>query len=987
MFARLARSSRQLQQLSGLAARGFASEAGGQKGGSSFPLFLGLAGAGAGLYLAKEKGYLEGLLGAAPAPGSAAAKARAFKPDYDAVRKAIEDLLESNEDYDDGSYGPVLVRLAWHSSGTYDKNTGESGGHRGTGGSNGATMRFAPEANWGANAGLAVARDLLEPVKRKHPWISYSDLWTLGGAVAVEAMGGPHIPWRPGRSDKEENAIPLPDGRLPDAGKDAKHIRDVFYRHGGVAVLQMGFDDQEIVALSGAHTLGRCHVDRSGFDGPWTNAPTTFSNLYFVELVENKWHKRKWDGPLQYQDKSNTLMMLPTDMWLVWDKKFRKHTSEYAKDQDKFFADFAAAFSKLLQAACHSRHPPAVGQHAGRWRALAAPVTAAQAGTAAAGAASSTTDENAFDWKLGLALAGCAFESYNGVEGDSLRQVSPDGTVVAYVDKRFLQAKMAGLLELTVHGARGLVAADWGPWGKSDPYAIVSVGNSSGTTRVVNQSLDPVWEETFYLFVDARQPPAPLRLAPAVPPRRRPPRPLPSLAPRPTRDPGTQRLTVRVLDEDTGKKDDLLGVGLRGLADLADGAVRGLELPLRGAGDAGAVRLTARLLPFGELLAEEAAAATMGGPVVWAFWNPAAKAVCLAFRGTEQTQWKDVLTDISLAPAAWGAEGAEALSPSAPTPLELARQGVEGLAKLGRALQRKEQLADVLPELPELDPKAVLEAKLRAALQEKQSGGQQARHNGCEPAQGMGSGQAGQQGEAEPWTLYLTGHSLGGALSTLCAYECAQRAGRGRPRPRLAHYNYGSPRVGNAAFAREARLRACCFNAAVPNTWRVANRGDAVALVPRLLGYCHVELSGDGATIELHTSDGLAEGAEATDVALAVTLRLPELAEKLSEKLGSGGAGAAGADGGAATAAQPGQAADAACGAAAVEVATLASAESGRGGIESVEGVAQVLEQEVDALLRLVDGSAVLEHLEPVYLANIRAAVEQLSRERERGGG
>lgn len=50
------------------------------------------------------------------------------------------------------------------------------------------------------------------------------------------------------------------------------------------------FNDQEMVALSGAHALGRCHADRSGWDGPWTNAPTTFSNLYFVELFENKWY-------------------------------------------------------------------------------------------------------------------------------------------------------------------------------------------------------------------------------------------------------------------------------------------------------------------------------------------------------------------------------------------------------------------------------------------------------------------------------------------------------------------------------------------------------------------------------------------------------------------------------------------------------------------------------------------------------------------------
>jgi cytochrome c peroxidase len=177
-------------------------------------------------------------------------------------------------------------------------------------------MRFAPESNWGANAGLAVARDLLEPVKRQFPWVSYADLWTLAGATAVEEMGGPAVAWRPGRADKEEAAVlALPDGRLPDGDKGAAHVRDVFYR--------MGFNDQEIVALCGAHALGRCHPDRSGWDGPWTNAPTTFSNLYFTELAGTKWRKKKWAGPEQYEDPTGALMMLPTDMALLWDKKFK----------------------------------------------------------------------------------------------------------------------------------------------------------------------------------------------------------------------------------------------------------------------------------------------------------------------------------------------------------------------------------------------------------------------------------------------------------------------------------------------------------------------------------------------------------------------------------------------------------------------------------------------------------------------------------------
>jgi cytochrome c peroxidase len=78
--------------------------------------------------------------------------------DYQAVYNEIANRLDEKEDYDDGSYGPVLLRLAWHASGTYDKETG-------TGGSNGATMRFSPESDHGANAGLKAARDFLEPVK------------------------------------------------------------------------------------------------------------------------------------------------------------------------------------------------------------------------------------------------------------------------------------------------------------------------------------------------------------------------------------------------------------------------------------------------------------------------------------------------------------------------------------------------------------------------------------------------------------------------------------------------------------------------------------------------------------------------------------------------------------------------------------------------------------------------------------------------------
>jgi len=223
--------------------------------------------------------------------------------------------------------------LAWHAAGTYDKASGKFG-------SNGATMRFHPESQHGANAGLTVARDQLQKVKAQYPGISYGDLWTLAGVVAVEEMGGPKIKWSPGRVDAIAGEACPSDGRLPDASKGAPHVRDVFYK--------MGFDDREIVALAGAHCFGRCHTNRSGYTGPWTRAPTTFSNLFYKELLENKWTPKKWNGPLQYEDPTGQLMMTPADMAFAEDPAFRKYVEQYAKDEKLFEKDFAKAYSKLL---------------------------------------------------------------------------------------------------------------------------------------------------------------------------------------------------------------------------------------------------------------------------------------------------------------------------------------------------------------------------------------------------------------------------------------------------------------------------------------------------------------------------------------------------------------------------------------------------------------------------------------------------------------
>ena len=85
--------------------------------------------------------------------------------------------------HDYGTWGPLFVRLAWHASGTYDPSSTIIGG------SYGATMRFEPESSDGANNGLGPARDRLEMIKTKYPWISYGDLWTLAAVVSIRDMG------------------------------------------------------------------------------------------------------------------------------------------------------------------------------------------------------------------------------------------------------------------------------------------------------------------------------------------------------------------------------------------------------------------------------------------------------------------------------------------------------------------------------------------------------------------------------------------------------------------------------------------------------------------------------------------------------------------------------------------------------------------------------------------------------------------------------
>ena len=315
---------------------------------------------------------------------------------YDDVRADLRSLMD-NPSWDDGSLAPIFLRLAWHSSGTYDAATG-------TGGSNGAGMRFAggAESRDPENAGLQAARAFLEPVKRRHPHVSYSDMWILASYVGLEHTGGPVIPFTPGRVDHVDGSYwektGMSYGRLPAAEKYCcphlddsnvsssidpdtgtvrgweglcSHVRnEVFYR--------MGFDDREIVALlCGGHVYGRCHPAASGYAGPWAEHPTRFSNEYATDMIEDEWtlvsHGDRWlvgmgaeellpapgkrqfvnkvPGKVDGADGANQMMLL-SDMILKWDPTFRGYLEMYAEDEELLKADFGAAFKKLTELGC-----------------------------------------------------------------------------------------------------------------------------------------------------------------------------------------------------------------------------------------------------------------------------------------------------------------------------------------------------------------------------------------------------------------------------------------------------------------------------------------------------------------------------------------------------------------------------------------------------------------------------------------------------------
>jgi len=296
-----------------------------------------------------------------------------------ASRDQIEALTACKEEIakfiDENNCAPIMIRLAWHDSGNYDKSIAA---WPACGGAN-ASIRFEPEIDYPANGGLAKALNFLKAFKKKYPAVSWADLIQMASACAVEVTGGPKIPMKYGRVDAADASAcpeqtsrgtshsaglpdPMPDAeskQFPCGAKDpATHLRNIFNR--------LGFDDEGIVALSGAHTLGRAFAERSGttesgygdkkaskytksacpvrHDGQegvgmsggkaWTKNWLTFDNSYFQYLQRGH---------------DDELLWFSTDAALHQDEKFKPYFEKFAASQDAFFEAYSRAHKKLSE--------------------------------------------------------------------------------------------------------------------------------------------------------------------------------------------------------------------------------------------------------------------------------------------------------------------------------------------------------------------------------------------------------------------------------------------------------------------------------------------------------------------------------------------------------------------------------------------------------------------------------------------------------------
>ncbi|KAK2660431.1 hypothetical protein Ddye_006964 [Dipteronia dyeriana] len=204
-----------------------------------------------------------------------------------------------------------VLRLAFHDAGTFEID-GNSGGMNGS---------IVFELERPENAGLKKSLKILEKVKSQvdaNQPVSWADMIAVGGAVAVSVCGGPSIPVSLGRLDSMK---PDPEGKLPEESLDANGLKRCFQRK--------GFSTQDLVALSGAHTLGS-----KGFGNP-----TVFDNSYFKILLDKPW---------QSPGGMSSMIGLPSDHALVEDDECLRWVRKYADNQNLFFEDFKKAYVKLV---------------------------------------------------------------------------------------------------------------------------------------------------------------------------------------------------------------------------------------------------------------------------------------------------------------------------------------------------------------------------------------------------------------------------------------------------------------------------------------------------------------------------------------------------------------------------------------------------------------------------------------------------------------
>ncbi|ESQ53944.1 hypothetical protein EUTSA_v10025686mg [Eutrema salsugineum] len=204
-----------------------------------------------------------------------------------------------------------VLRLVFHDAGTFELDDN-------TGGINGS---IAYELERPENTGLKKSLKVLAKAKIKVDEIqpvSWADMISVAGSVAVSICGGPTIPVVLGRLDSTQ---PDPEDKLPPESLSASGLKECFKRK--------GFSTQELVALSGAHTLGS-----KGFGDP-----TVFDNAYYKILLAKPWTSAS---------KMTSMVGLPSDHALVEDDECLRWVKRYAEDQDKFFQDFTNAYTKLV---------------------------------------------------------------------------------------------------------------------------------------------------------------------------------------------------------------------------------------------------------------------------------------------------------------------------------------------------------------------------------------------------------------------------------------------------------------------------------------------------------------------------------------------------------------------------------------------------------------------------------------------------------------